>query len=69
MGRYEEAIPILKRTCRSISQQPMGHIGLIVAYTELGRDEDARAEAAEIMRISPGFSLVPPERDLSKDVA
>jgi hypothetical protein len=28
-----------------------------MAYVELGRDQDARAEAAEIMRISPHFAV------------
>jgi hypothetical protein len=30
---------------------------LIVCYVELGRNGDARAEAAEVMRINPQFSL------------
>lgn len=32
---------------------------MIAAYAELGRDRDARAEAAGVMRISPNFSLAP----------
>ena len=42
-------------------------IFLTAAYVELGREEDARTEAAEIMRMSPQFtvaSLLP-----GKDVA
>jgi hypothetical protein len=31
--------------------------GLAVAYIELNRTEEAQAEAAEILRISPHFSL------------
>jgi hypothetical protein len=30
---------------------------LIVAYSELGREQEAHAEAAEVMRLSPRFSL------------
>jgi hypothetical protein len=30
---------------------------LILSYIELGRDQDARAEAAEVMRISPHFAV------------
>jgi len=30
---------------------------LIACYVELGRNEEARAEAAELMRINPQFSL------------
>jgi class 3 adenylate cyclase len=34
-----------------------GHLGLAIAYTELGRDLDARAESAEVMRLNPQFTL------------
>jgi hypothetical protein len=30
---------------------------LIACYVELGRNEEARAEAADVMRINPQFSL------------
>jgi hypothetical protein len=33
------------------------HLNLIACYVELGRNEEARAEAAEVMRINPQFSL------------
>jgi hypothetical protein len=29
----------------------------LVAYTEVGHDTEARTEAAEVMRISPHFTL------------
>jgi adenylate cyclase len=32
-------------------------VGLAYAYSELSREQDARAEAAEVMRLSPHFSL------------
>ena len=56
-GRYEEAIAALQR---AISRNPdflAPHLHLAVIYSELGREEEARAEAAEILRISPNFSL------------
>jgi adenylate cyclase len=59
MGRYEDAIPILKQHLTVYPNTLMSHVGLVVAYTGLGRDEDARAEAAEIMRISPQFTVAP----------
>jgi hypothetical protein len=34
-----------------------GRLYLIASYVELGRSEEARAEAAEVMRINPQFSL------------
>jgi adenylate cyclase len=67
MGRYQEALPFLKRTIAAYPNHMGAHLGLIVAYGELGRDQDARAEAAEVMRISPKVVLVPPEKGIFKD--
>jgi Tetratricopeptide repeat len=33
------------------------HLILAIAYSELGREEEARAAAAEVLRINPKFSL------------
>jgi adenylate cyclase len=57
MGRYEEAIPILKRNLASYPNLLVSHYYLVVDYIELGREQKARAEAAEILRISPNFSV------------
>jgi adenylate cyclase len=57
MGRYEDAIPILKRNLARRPNNWPAHAVLVVDYTELGREDEARAEAAEVMRISPRFSL------------
>jgi adenylate cyclase len=67
MGRYQEAVPVLKRNLASYPNQLDAHLSLIVAYAELGRDQDARAEAAEVLRISPQFTLLPPENGVFKD--
>jgi len=56
-GRYEEAIATLKKTLSFDSDRPGPHAELAVIYSELGREEEARAEAAEILRIIPNFSL------------
>ncbi len=57
MGRYEEAIPLLKRNLASYPNGLQSHYCLVVDYIELGREPKARAEAAEILRISPNFSV------------
>jgi len=57
MGRHEEAIPILKRYNARYPNNWGAHAYLVVDYTELGREDEARAEAAEVLRISPQFSL------------
>jgi adenylate cyclase len=59
MGRYAEAVDALKRGDQN---NPWIHANLVYAYSELGREHDARAEAAEVLRISPRFSLEEVER-------
>jgi adenylate cyclase len=57
MGRHEEAMATLKS---ALSRNPNfipARAHLLVAYSELGQEAEARAEAAEILRISPNFSL------------
>jgi adenylate cyclase len=56
MGRYQEAIEVLKRTVAAHPNLLVAHIALVIVYGELGRDNDARSEAAEIVRISPKFA-------------
>ncbi len=56
-GQYEEAIAILKRVLTRNADHLTAHSVLAGAYMELGREEEARAEAAEILRINPNFTL------------
>jgi adenylate cyclase len=50
----------------------MSHLFLAATYSKMGREEEARAEAAEVLRINPKFSLdsyakrLPPPRDKSR---
>jgi adenylate cyclase len=57
MRIYTEAIPMFKRHLARYPNNLGAHANLIVDYTELGRDQQAREEAAEVLRISPQFSL------------
>src|SRR5262249_54957573 len=68
MGRFPGAIVAFKRHAASYPTDFYSHVGLAIAYTELGRDQDARTEAAEVMRLNPRFTLVSPEK-IGKDVA
>jgi adenylate cyclase len=67
MGRYREAIPFCKRTIAVFPNHMGAHLGLVLAYAELNRSQDAHAEAAEVMRISPHFVNGPPEKDIFKN--
>jgi tetratricopeptide (TPR) repeat protein len=55
-GRYEEAIAALKRVLHRNPNFHPAHIYLAITYGELGRAEEAQAEAAEFVRMSPAVS-------------
>ena len=55
--RYEEAMTALKRTITRDPQYLGAHAYLAAIYSELGWEAKARAEAAEVLRINPTFSL------------
>jgi adenylate cyclase len=55
-GRVEEAITTLKRAVSLVSNDPVPHQILASIYSALGREE-AQAEAAEVLRLNPSFSL------------
>jgi len=57
MGRYEEAITTLKRAITRYPNILGGHLTLAAVYSELGKDAEARAEVAEVLRLNPKFSL------------
>jgi adenylate cyclase len=56
-GRNEEAIVEYKKSLQLNPDDLFTHLGLAIAYVSLGRKEEARAEAAEVLRIHPKFSL------------
>jgi adenylate cyclase len=55
-GRNEEAIAIQNRILARNPNYWAAHLSLAGIYSELDREEEARAEAAEILRIVPNFS-------------
>jgi adenylate cyclase len=56
-GRYEEAMAAYKKALTRNPNILPAHLGLATIYSELGREEEARAEAAEVLRINPKYSL------------
>ncbi len=56
-GRYEEAIPVLKQVLTYNPTHWLAYFGLAISYSELGREEEARAAGAEMLRIVPQFSV------------
>jgi tetratricopeptide (TPR) repeat protein len=55
--RYDEAIATLKETLARNPNWMPAHGNLAVTYSELGRQEEARAEVAEVLRLSPNLSV------------
>ena len=60
-GRYEEALALYRQILTHAPQEAYYrvyiHIGLADVYSEMGRMAEAHAQALEILRIAPGFSL------------
>jgi len=56
-GRYEEARAPLQRFLSRFPNNLLVHLTLATVYSELGQAAEARAEAAEVLRLNPQFSL------------
>jgi adenylate cyclase len=57
IGQYQEAITQYKRALRVAPNNIMAHLSLAATYSLSGRGEEARAEAEEVLRLNPKFSL------------
>jgi adenylate cyclase len=64
-GQYKEAIEWCEK---AVGQEPddlLARMMMTVVYSLSGRDEEARAEATEVLRIQPKFSLKGVEKKLT----
>jgi adenylate cyclase len=57
MGRHEGAIGEFRKALRLYPDSLLPHLGLAGTYSLMGREQEAHAETAEILRIDPKFSL------------
>lgn len=57
VGRYEEATAAYKRAVHRKPDNLLARIGLTATHCLSGRQGEARAAAAEVLRIHPKFSL------------
>jgi adenylate cyclase len=55
--RLEEAVSALKKAIQLTPDYIMAHLGLAATYSMMEREKEARAEAAEVIRINPKFSV------------
>ena len=56
-GRYDEAIAEMKKALHRNPDFKLAHLRLAVTYGIMGKEAEARAEAAEVRRIDPKFSV------------
>jgi adenylate cyclase len=56
-GRFEEAVSAYKKAIKLAPHFINAHAGLAATYIMMGRENEARAEAAEVLRIDPKFSV------------
>jgi adenylate cyclase len=56
-GRFEEAISAFTKSLQREPDNIFAHLGLAATYSMMGREQEARAEGAEVIRINPNFSL------------
>jgi adenylate cyclase len=56
-GQFEESIALFRRIVQKEPNQLTSQLGLVFALMAAGKEDEARAEAAKVLRIDPRFSL------------
>ncbi len=64
-GQYEEAVTWCEKAVRQAPDSLLDRMMMTVVYSLSGRNEEARAEAAEVLRIQPKLSLEKFEKKLT----
>jgi adenylate cyclase len=57
LKRYGDAVRLFRECASCLPDIQAPHLWLACAYAQLGQIEEARAEAAEVLRINPGFTI------------
>ena len=57
LGRYEEAVAVLKRRIFRNPHTDASRVLLAAAYGQIGRLDEAREQWREALRVNPGYSL------------
>ncbi|NWF74443.1 MAG: tetratricopeptide repeat protein [Nitrospirae bacterium] len=52
-SRFEEAVSAYKKAIQLSPNDITAHLGLAVTYAIMGRENEARSEGAEVLRIDP----------------
>jgi len=56
-GKFEEAVSAYRKSIQLSPDNILTHNSLAATYSMMGREKEARAEAAEVIRINPKFSV------------
>ena len=57
LKRYAEALPHLRECASRAPNMRLGRLWLAATYVQLGELENARAEAAAVLRIEPSYTI------------
>jgi adenylate cyclase len=57
LEQYSQALPPLRDAVLCAPNFMFGHVFLAAAYAQLGRQEEAQAEAAEVLRLRPTYRI------------
>ena len=57
IGKYEESVRVYKRLLQDQPNHSAGNTGLTATYSMMGRVDEARAQATEVLRLNPKFSM------------
>jgi adenylate cyclase len=57
LGRYQDAIQMNEMVLKQAPNFVFAHLGLAAAYGALGREEDFRSHAEEVLKLDPTFSV------------
>ncbi len=56
-GRFEEAVSAYKKALQREPNNFFAHLNLAATYNMMGLEKEAQAEASEVLRLNPKFSL------------
>jgi tetratricopeptide (TPR) repeat protein len=54
-GRFDEAISAYQKALQRNPNDIITHLGLAATYSLMGREQEARTQAAEVLRVDPKF--------------
>ena len=65
LKEYSEALPLLREFASRAPNVSQGHIWLAANLAQLGQLDEARAEAAEVLRLDPKYTIDGTQRRLA----